>query len=265
MTKTKRQLRAEAVERLKAAKAGKWNMSYAIVGHAYSPDEAIDTAIMLLTDDDSTTQEVDSTTESLSDWTDSREKLEDDIAETIDFWGAAYPDARVRVVIGWLDRQAAITANELTSQSDVPKSGKTTENSTAKNEICDFDDTREKLEAEASELVADYAVSGNVCDALYHGITALLDRQDAITRRECDKPNWDYCETCELTAEHDQLINAINELQKKQPYCYGPEQPLDTLNTIGRYINELTAERDMYREKLSCALDLAHEIGRLMP
>lgn len=44
---------------------------------------------------------------------DSREKLEADIAETIDFWGAAYPDARVRIAIGWLDRQAAITSQEV--------------------------------------------------------------------------------------------------------------------------------------------------------
>ena len=48
----------------------------------------------------------------------------------------------------------------------------------------------------------------------------------------------------ELTAERDQLTNAINELQKNQPYCYNPEQPLDSLNAIGRYIDELTAERD---------------------
>ena len=50
--------------------------------------------------------------ESAREQPDSREKLEADIAETIDFWGAAYPDARVRVVIEWLDRQAAITRRE---------------------------------------------------------------------------------------------------------------------------------------------------------
>ena len=35
-----------------------------------------------------------------------------------------------------------------------------------------------------------------------------------------------------LTAE--QLRDAINELQKKQPYCYDQDKPLDTLKTIGR-------------------------------
>lgn len=43
---------------------------------------------------------------------DTREKLEADVKETIDFWGAAYPDARVCVALSWLDRQAAITERE---------------------------------------------------------------------------------------------------------------------------------------------------------
>lgn len=50
-----------------------------------------------------------------------------------------------------------------------------------------------------------------------------------------------------LTAE--QLRDAINELQKKQPYCYDQDKPLDTLKTIGRYIDELESTvLRMYRE-----------------
>lgn len=50
-----------------------------------------------------------------------------------------------------------------------------------------------------------------------------------------------------LTAE--QLRDAINELQKKQPYCYDPDKPPDTLKTIGRYIGELESTvLRMYRE-----------------
>ena len=46
-----------------------------------------------------------------------------------------------------------------------------------------------------------------------------------------------------------QLRDAINELQKKQPYCYEPDKPLDTLKTIGRYIGELESTvLRMYRE-----------------
>jgi hypothetical protein len=51
-----------------------------------------------------------------------------------------------------------------------------------------------------------------------------------------------------LTAERDELTNAVNELQKKHPYCYDPEKPLDTLNTIGRYIDELTDEVERQRK-----------------
>jgi len=54
-----------------------------------------------------------------------------------------------------------------------------------------------------------------------------------------------------LTA--DQLRDAINDLQKNQPYCYDPDKPLDTLKTIGRYIGELQ----------SLALDMARELRSL--
>lgn len=73
-------------------------------------------------------------------------------------------------------------------------------------------DSREKLEAEASELVADYAASGEVCDPMYNGIIELLDRQVAITERElCARctpyaTTKDYLDTIDkLTAERDQL------------------------------------------------------------
>ena len=346
MTKTKRQLRAEAVERLRSIPNERMNATsvvVAIAGEAAyrlgGTRDARDMCIDLLTDDDSTIAETESTTESLSDGADSREKLEADVLKyyTHTVSTAMWPPSAnkhtdmVSVsmddVLGWLDRQAAITANETNhdnpyvglvrgkqwerteksdyycgrcgwkvtdhdsycpecggalhktsnkpdSKFDVPKSGKTTENSTAKNEIRDFDDTRKKLEYDVKEIcwgkndnryfaqkcyLSSYSIEvdeGNVManhegHVLMTVIMHLLDRQDAITRRECDKSNWDYCETCELTAEHDQLINAINELQKKQPYCYNPEQQLDTLNTIGRYINELIAERDELRDELA--------------
>jgi len=45
-------------------------------------------------------------------------------------------------------------------------------------------DNRRLIEAAAGELVAEYASSGEVCDALYDGIIGLLDRQAALTKRE---------------------------------------------------------------------------------
>lgn len=163
------------------------------------------------------------------------------------------------------------------------------------NDACMAQDSREKLLYDASELVADCAPSGGDCDPMYREIIELLDRQAAITERECleratgELVGWDCAECAEglgreldarcdllkeriaemqakvdgLTAERDQLTNAINELQKKQPYCYNPEQPLGTLNTIGRYIDELTAERDEWRERCGRMLDAAHELARI--
>lgn len=58
------------------------------------------------------------------------------------------------------------------------------------------------------------------------------------------------CGAANLKAERDELINAINELQKKQPYCYNPEAPLDTLRTVGCYIDELKAERDELKKRV---------------
>lgn len=49
----------------------------------------------------------------------------------------------------------------------------------------------------------------------------FLDRQAAITRAECEKPNWVYCETCELQegkqadklkAENKRLSDRVNGL-----------------------------------------------------
>lgn len=57
--------------------------------------------------------------------------------------------------------------------------------------VSDLYDTRKKVEADASELTADYAISGDVCDSLYHGILALLDRQADITRYEVENEHAD--------------------------------------------------------------------------
>lgn len=140
-------------------------------------------------------------------------------------------------------------------------------------------DSREKLEADVrkhyaySTTTLMYPPSANKTTDMLRAlpvdtVIGWLDRQAAITREEADAG----CNKCfteshkrerelgeaidglteqvdELTAERDQLKNAINELQKKQPYCYNPEQPLDTLNEIGRYIDELkTRSRDLVND-----------------
>lgn len=82
-------------------------------------------------------------------------------------------------------------------------------------------DSREKLEADASELTADYAASGDVCDALYGGIVGLLDRQAAITEQEHRNHAIAYQLQCdekfaELTAKCYELQAEVDELTEQR-------------------------------------------------
>lgn len=117
-------------------------------------------------------------------------------------------------------------------------------------------DTREQLEVDMIKLCH--------MDMLQaRPFLELLDRQAAITRRECDRPNWDYCETCdalaELTAERDELRERLGAMKAvldkwvkstvgiEPPDCPITEfQPKDK----DRRIAELTAEREQYRDNL---------------
>ena len=87
------------------------------------------------------------------------------------------------------------------------------------------EDSRERLEADVRNFAEKsgwlYPMAGTRI------VLEWLDRQAAITERECRKPNWDYCETCETLAE-------------------------------------LTAEREAYREKFGKCIDYADAIHALM-
>lgn len=180
----------------------------------------------------------------------------------------------------------------------------------------DCSDTREQLERDIDYWLNSWTGASVPVSEIKQAVGQWLDRQAAITRAECDKPNWEYCETCdyeranerqarkienvcainaELQAQVDamksessefadgqdywrdkcyELRDAINVLQKKQPYSYNPYKPLNTLNTIGRYIDELQDKvdnlahdlreserlREEMREELSIAYDHAHDL-----
>lgn len=117
-------------------------------------------------------------------------------------------------------------------------------------------DSREKLEADASELTADYAASGDVCDALYGGIVGLLDRQAAITERElckqCDWPSLAAQPDYESQGRIVALTNKVDELTAER------DALADDLLTCNK-------EREEYRELFSEALTLAAEIVNLQP
>lgn len=234
---------------------------------------------------------------------DSREKLEADVRKHYAYSTTTlmYPPSAnkttdmlralpVDTVIGWLDRQAAITKRE-TLHDNPTCSGRST--CASKDEIRDVDIWNVAYEIYCA---GGYVDNGNEPNPPTDGIRKLLDRQAEITREEADagcnecftearkrehtlgeaidglteqvdeltaerdklkeeivKYGHDctllFDEKHKLTAERDQLTKAINELQKKQPYCYNPEQPLDTLNEIGRYIDELkTRSRDLVND-----------------
>jgi len=192
MTKTKRQLRAEAVERLKRLQ-DRSPIFDSDIGSAIADGGLLSDVIDLLTDDDSIIQEVESTIELLSDGADSREKLEYDVKEIC--WGKN-------------DNRHFAQKRYLSSYG---------------------------VEVDEGNVMANH--EGHV---LMTVIMHLLDRQDAITE---EKTRYKL-----VTASAEEIAAWRSKAEKLKEQFY-----------------ELTAERDMYREKLSRALDHAHEIERLMP
>ena len=112
--------------------------------------------------------------------------------------------------VGALGRLAD-AMNEPISRFSAQEPGENAENGATKSEMRDFDDSREKLEEIAWEYDASYAGPYDH-GAIAEAIIELLDRQAAITERECRKPNWEYCETCELQATLEELRDKLVEV-----------------------------------------------------
>lgn len=121
------------------------------------------------------------------------------------------------------------------------------------------EDSREKLEAEASELVADYAASGEVCDTMYNGIIELLDRQAAITEREMYRFDENH-------REHIRSLETINQkLNERIAELTADRDKLQEQLLIGWECEcRLQAERERYRSKFGKCLDYADAIHALM-
>ena len=122
------------------------------------------------------------------------------------------------------------------------------------DELHDEPDSREKLEAEASELVAEYAASGDVCDALYHGMLGLLDRQAAITAEETSGAWEEYRdatqrEIAELQAQLYELTTECDKLQELNEYnALQYELASEDADRLQAQVYKLTAERDNWKE-----------------
>lgn len=150
--------------------------------------EHVDANDDLPPENDVSTDDVDAN--DANDALDSREKLEAEVRK----WCGMYP-YQADMVWVWLNRQAAITANELISLTVDEESPIKGENDTTKCDIRDLGDSREKLEADMrerlGELWADAWDAGNRDsmddDFDLSVFIALLDRQAAITERETEK------------------------------------------------------------------------------
>ena len=62
-------------------------------------------------------------------------------------------------------------------------------------------DERANLEADIIHWLGSWTAFSVPTSKVKQFIFDCLDRQAAITRAGCDKPNWDYCETCELQTQ----------------------------------------------------------------
>lgn len=169
--------------------------------------------------------------------------------------------------MGGEERQAWFDAQHVDANDALTRKGDVRADDVCANDVDVSQDSREKLEADASELTADYAASGDVCDALYGGIVELLDRQAAITE-------------CEVLAHPDERDEQIAELtakleseKKHREYAYKEANKFIEVNgklaknvrLLTTRVDELTAEREHYRELLSEAIRYAHEIVNLQP
>lgn len=205
---------------------------------------------------------------------DSREKLEADVRE---YYRIGLPGIQetelhrlyYEQVIEWLDRQAAITAKQLTSQSDVPKPVESCETDAAKGDIRDFDDSRKKLEDKAFNLIARmvneaYTMGAHEADwsvnrqSVRNCITELFDGVAAITRKT-EQAAWIQQANGlihEANVERDELRGSFDTA--KQLIEQYKADGVDNLRKIDELRNEL-AKRDKGIERLKRQRDEARQ------
>lgn len=140
----------------------------------------------------------------------------------------------------------------------------------------DANDSREKLEADMEDAIADLIAKAWIFgsnDEKFSGYDydiffKLLDRQAAITERECRKPNWDYCDTCETLKDVNFECEELQEQADNQKKA--AENFRDMWQKADARCSELKAENDglkarieSLRAKLSKMLDAASEIQHI--
>lgn len=124
-------------------------------------------------------------------------------------------------------------------------------------------DSRDKIEADVRKIAEAYNMDTQRHGTerfeyeLYYSIIHLLNRQRAIDDSICDECSSDYYD---MQEEHDQMVDGVARIMRlKQPYTFDPGEPLKNIEIIGRYIDELAAERDKLKDEL---IDERGELNR---
>ena len=189
-------------------------------------------------------------------------------------------------------------SNKPDGKSVAPKTAETAETCAAKCDICDFDDSREKLEADCTatwKSVERIVRSGGTPKDRWtnNEFFKLLDRQAAITERECRHENYaegDVYRKVYTKSHIDEMIrDAKRELELQRERNTELQAALDQQRSAtanandlwGRTRDELAAvkaerdnladdllasnrEREHLRRTLGIALDHAHDMLALV-
>lgn len=182
---------------------------------------------------------------------------------------------------------------------DAPKSVETSENPASKCEISDFEDSRDKLEADIRQYANPEGNTGTLGACWERKMLEFIDRQAAITERETklrelykfeenhrehirslEETNRKLNERiAELTAERDNLkanneqlhilageqAATIDELQKQVDELANAGRKMSTeLANMQDYITKVRAEREHYREKCSKMATIIHDALMVM-
>lgn len=153
----------------------------------------------------------------------------------------------------WLDYLAHNAPDELAAWFDA-EHVETEERALDGDTAAQDGDSRDKLEADVRKIAEAYNMdtqrhgTERFAHELYYSIIHLLDRQAAITERECRKPNWDYCETCETLAE----LTAERDNWKEHS------------RTIEYRCKKAETDCEIYRKKFGKCIDYADDIHALM-
>ena len=255
MTKTKKQLRAEAVERLR--NTAYWLMCAYVEGDKSvvwetreRHDGSKSVGQIMLEDIDLLTDEPETDVSDSHHGSNDGMEPKSDVSEIVRN-GDSYN----------LDTESdAVNGKDCESLPDSREKLSRTENTESVHQA-DLSDTRDKLEADMNNLIHEIVRKARECCSVtfcWDGdmFTRLLDRQAAITeldmRDELKNEMELYAARCRRVSELQAKVDALEADRRNW--------------TDGYYLAKLTeleAENAKLREKLSKALDHAHAIGKL--